>query len=102
MHSARLLASQLVDQGLVVRPAEECADDIGINNAWERVTLLGEAPDVVVQGLTGLLFVVLEVPRVAKTYVRALKVADEHFPEICPAADGVGAQEIHPGADVLS
>ena len=34
--------------------------------------------------------------------IRALKVADEHFPEVCPAADGVGGQELQPGADVLS
>ena len=82
MRSARLLSSQLVDQGLAVSPAVERADDIGINNAWERVTLVGEAPDVVVQGLAGLLLVVLEVPRIARAYVCALKVADEHFPEV--------------------
>ena len=64
--------------------------------------MLGEAPDVVVQGLAGLLFAVLEVPRVARTYMRALKVADEHFPEICPATDGVGGQEIQPSVDILS
>ena len=54
------------------------------------------------QGLAGPLFAVLEVPRVARMYVRALKVAEKHFPEICPATDGVGGQEIQPGADVLS
>ena len=43
---------------------------------------------------TGLLLAVLEVPRVARAYVRALKVADKHLSEICPAADGVGGQEI--------
>ena len=37
-----------------------------------------------------------------QAHVCALKVADEHFPEICPAADGVGGQELQPGADVLS
>ena len=102
MRGARLLAPQFVDQGLAVRPAEERTDDVGIDDARQRVALLGEAPDVVAQALAGLLFAVLEVPRVPRMYVRALKVADKHFPEICPAADGVGGQEIQPSADVLS
>ena len=35
IHSVRLLAPQFVDQGLAVRPAEERADDIGVDDAWE-------------------------------------------------------------------
>ena len=85
-----------MNKGLAVRPAEERADDIGVDDAWERVALPGEAPDVVAQGLIGLLLAVLEIPRIARAYVRALKVADEHFPEVCPAADGVGGQELQP------
>ena len=34
--------------------------------------------------------------------IRALKVADEHFSEVCLAADGVGRQELQPGVDILS
>ena len=82
VRGAWLLAPQFVDQGLAVRPAEERVDDVGVDDAWERVALLGEAPDVVAQGLAGLLLAVLEVPRVARTYVCALKVADEHFSKI--------------------
>ena len=77
-----------------MHPAEESTDDVGVNDAWERVTLLGEAPDVVAQRLAGLLLAVLEVRRIARAYVHALKVADEHFPEVCPAADGVCGQEL--------
>ena len=49
-----------------MHPTEECADDVGIDDAGERVALLGEEPDVVVQGLAGLLLAVLEVPRIAR------------------------------------
>ena len=35
MRGTRLLAPQFVDQGLAVRPAEERADDVGIDDAQE-------------------------------------------------------------------
>ena len=35
MRGARLLAPQFVDQGLAVHPAEERADDVGVDDAWE-------------------------------------------------------------------
>ena len=85
-----------------MRPAEERTDDVGVDDARQRVALFGEAPDVVAQGLTGLLLAALEVPRVARAHIRALKVADEDLPEVCRAADGVGGQEVQPGADVFS
>ena len=83
-------------------PAEERTDDVGVDDARQRVALLGEAPDVVTQGLAGLLLAVLEVPRVAGVHVRALEVADEDLTEVCPAVDGIGGQEVQPGTDVLS
>ena len=84
-----------------MRPAEERTDDVGVDDAWQRVALLGEAPDVVAQGLTGLLLAALEVPRVASVNVRALKVSDENFSEVRLVVDGVSGQELQPGADVL-
>ena len=102
MRGAWLLAPQFVGQSLAVRPAEERADDVGVDDTGERVALLGEVPDVVTQGLAGLLLAVLEVPRIARAHVCALKVADEHLPEVCPVADGVGGQELQPGAHILS
>ena len=91
-----------MNQGLTTRSAEERADDVGVDDTGERVALLGEAPDVVSQGLAGLRLATLEVPRVTGSDVRTLKVSDENFLEIRPAADGVGGQELQPGADVLS
>ena len=38
----RLQTSKLVDQGLVGRPREECADDIRIDDIREGVASLGE------------------------------------------------------------
>ena len=90
-----------MNQGLAAHPGEECADEIGVDDIRERVALLGEAPNVVPQGLTGLLLTTLEVPRVAEPDVRALKVFDENLLEVCPIADSVGGQELQPGADVL-
>ena len=55
MRGTRLLAPQFVDQGLAVHPAEERTDDIGVDDAQQRVALLGEAPDVLVERLTFLL-----------------------------------------------
>ena len=70
VRGTRLLAPQFVDQGLAVRPAEERTDDVSVNDAWQRVALLGKALDVVAQELVGLLLAIFEVPRVAgQTYV---------------------------------
>ena len=33
VRGARLLAPQFVDQGLAVHPAEECADNVGVDDA---------------------------------------------------------------------
>ena len=50
-----------------MRTAEEHTDDVGIDDARQLVALLGEAPDVVAQGLAGLLLAILEVPRIARS-----------------------------------
>ena len=40
-------AAKLVDQGLIVRPREECADDVCVDNIREGVASLGEHEDVI-------------------------------------------------------
>ena len=40
-------AAKLVDQGLSVRPREECTDDVCIDDIWEGVASLGESMDVI-------------------------------------------------------
>jgi hypothetical protein len=66
-----------VNQGLVGSPRQERADDVGISDVGQLITLLGETADVVIEGLIRLLPIVLEVPRVPRARVGALKVPHE-------------------------
>ena len=47
---------------------------VGVSDVRELVALPGEAPNVLAEGLTGLLMAVLEVPWVPRAFVRALEV----------------------------
>ena len=78
-----------MDQGLVVRPGEERADDVNVDDIGEGVALLGEPMDVIQQGLVGLLLAALEVLGVPRADIRPLEVPDEDPLEICPVADAV-------------
>ena len=62
-------------QGLTGRPRQEGSYYAGVGDVRELVALPGEAPDVPMEGLTGLLTVVLEVPWVPRALVRALEVS---------------------------
>ena len=68
------LASQLMNQGLASHPGQEGSNHVGVSDVRELISLSGEAPDVPVEDLTGLLTVVLEVPWVPRVLVCALKV----------------------------
>ena len=72
---SRALASQLVNQRLVGCPKQEGSYHVGVGDVRELVALLGEASDVPMEGLTGLLMVVLEVPWVPRVLVCALEVS---------------------------
>ena len=78
-----------MDQGLVVSPEKECADDIRINDIREGVASLREPTDVIPQGLVGLLLTALEVPGVSRANVRPLEIPDEDPLEVHPVADAV-------------
>ena len=83
------LASQLMNQTLTGSPRQEGSYNVGISYVRELVALLGEAPDVPVEGLTGLLAVVLEVPWVPRVFVRALEVSHEDLLKVRPTLDSV-------------
>jgi hypothetical protein len=48
---------------------------------------LGETPDVILQGFALLLLTTLQIPKVARPYICALKVASEDLLEILLAVD---------------
>ena len=62
----------------------------------ELVALSGEAPDVLAEGLTGLLTVVLEVPWVPSALVCALDVSHKDLLQIRPTLDSVIRQVFQP------
>jgi hypothetical protein len=54
--------AQLSDQLFAGGTREEGHDDVGVGDVGKLSVLFGETPDVVLEGLTQLLFVALEVP----------------------------------------
>jgi hypothetical protein len=64
-------------QGTVVHVGPKCQDDVGIAGLGELVALLGKPSNVISEGPTLLLSATLQIPRVARLYVCALKVVGE-------------------------
>ena len=85
-----------MDQGLIGRPREECADDVRVDDIREGVASLGEPADVVPQGLAGLLLATLEVLGVSRVDIRPLEIPDEDPLEVRPVADAVVREEFKP------
>ena len=85
-----------MNQGLVGHPGQEGSYHVGVDDIRELVALPGEAPDVPLEGLTGLLTVVLEVPWVSRALVCALEVPHKDLLQIRPTLDCVGRQVFQP------
>ena len=64
-----------MNQRLAASPEQENSYNIGVDDVRLLVALLGEAPDVPMKGLTGLLTTIFEVPWVPRALVCALKVS---------------------------
>jgi len=64
-----------MNQRLIGSPRQEGSYNVGVGDVRELIALLGEAPDVPIEGLIGLLTAVLEVPWVPRAFVRALEVS---------------------------
>ena len=92
----RFQAAKLVDRGLTVRPGEERADDVCVDDIRERVASLGEPTDVIPQGLTGILLIALEVSGVSRADIRPLEISDEDPLEVRPVVDAVMREELKP------
>ena len=91
-----------MDQGLVVCPGKECADDVCVDDIREGVASLRKLADVIPYGLTGLLLAALEVPGVSRVDVRPLEIPDEDPLEVCPVADAVVWKEFEPSIKIGS
>jgi hypothetical protein len=86
-----------VDERLVGHAADEGIDYVGVGDVGELISLLGEALNVLSEGLIGPLPIVAEVPGVSWAGVAALEVADEDRMEITQAVDAVGLELLEPG-----
>ena len=87
-----------MDERLAGHAAYEGIDHIGIGDVWELIALLGEALNVLLEGLIGPLLVVVEIPGVPRAGVGTLEVADEYRTEIAPAADAAGLELLEPSS----
>ena len=75
---------------------EEGIDDLDVGDAGELGALLGEASDVVAQGLVGLLLAPSKILGVPRAHVSALEVAHEDPDQVVPVADLVRGQVLEP------
>ena len=87
---------KLVHQVPACRTLEESVDDLDVGDARELGAPLGEASQVVTQGLAGLLATPFEVPGVPRVHVRALEIAHEDMDQVGPVVDLVRGQVLEP------
>ena len=63
-HHVRGLAAECVDERLAGCAANEGVDHVGVGDVWELIALLGEALNVLLEGLIGPLLAVVDIPGV--------------------------------------
>ena len=71
-------------------------NDFEVLDAGELSALLGEASDVIPQGLVRLLTAPSEIPRVPEMHVCALEVSNESLDQVGPVVDLVGRKMLKP------
>jgi hypothetical protein len=71
-------------------------NDFGVLDAGELGALLGEAPDVVPQGLVRLLTTPSKIPGVPRAHIWALEVSHESFYQVGPVVELVGRKMLEP------
>ena len=97
-HCAWGLMTKHVDDGLTGHDTDEGIDDIDVGDVGELITLLGEALNVLPEGLVGPLPIVAEILGVPWMGVGTLEVANEDRTEIAPAADAAGLELLEPSS----
>jgi len=86
-----------VDECLTRHDIDEGIDHIGISDIRDLIAL-GEALDVLLEGLVSPLLIVVEVLRVSRLSIHALEVIDKDGVEITLAADAAKLQLLKPGS----
>jgi hypothetical protein len=90
------LAVKHVDKSLAGHAIDEGVDDISIGDVGELIVLLGEALNVLREGLVSPLPIIVEIPGVPWAGVGALKLADEDRAEIAPTTDATRLELLKP------
>jgi hypothetical protein len=90
------LAVKHVDKSLAGHAIDEGVDDINIGDVGELIVLLGEALNVLPEGLVSPLPIIVEIPGVPWAGVGALKLADEDRAEIAPTTDATRLELLKP------
>ena len=85
-----------MNQRLAGGPEEEGSYNVGVGDIRKLLVVLGEALDVPMEGFTGLLLVVLEVPWVSRACVGALEVAHKNLLQVRPTVDAIGCKVLQP------
>jgi hypothetical protein len=88
-----------MDKRLAGHATDEGIDHVSVGDVWELITLLGEALNVLPEGLLGPLLVVAKIPGVPRVDVGTLEVADKDQTEVALAADAARLEllEASPG-----
>jgi hypothetical protein len=66
------------------------------------MTLLGESPNVILEGFACLLPVALQVLGVVRTHIHAMEIPCEDLLKVLPTIDCVSQQVVQPGPSCVS
>ena len=97
-HHAQGLTTEHMDERIAGRAADEGVDHVGISDVGDLIALLGEALDVLLEGLIGHLPTVVELPRVPGMSVRALEVTNKDRVDVTLVADAIGLELLEPNS----
>jgi hypothetical protein len=92
-----LIVAELMHEGPTVHAGPKCQDEVSVTDLGELMALMVKLLNVILEGLALLLLTTLQIPGVAWSYIRALKVASENLPEILLTINRVPGQLVLPG-----
>ena len=90
--------AECMDERFVGRAVDEGVDHVSISDVGDLIVLLGEALDVLLEGLIGHLPIVAGLPRVPGLSVCALEVTNKDGVEVTLVADAIGLKLLEPNS----